>query len=61
MISALTGDGVDALMQALAARMPEGPWMFGEDQISDMPMRLLAAEITREKIFLQLGFWRPAC
>lgn len=55
MISALTGDGVDALMQALAARMPEGPWMFGEDQISDMPMRLLAAEITREKIFLQLG------
>lgn len=55
MISALTGDGVDALMQALASRMPEGPWMFGEDQISDMPMRLLAAEITREKIFLQLG------
>ena len=55
MISALTGDGVAALMDTLAARMPEGPWMFGEDQISDMPMRMLAAEITREKIFLQLG------
>ena len=55
MISALTGDGVTALMDTLAARMPEGPWMFGEDQISDMPMRMLAAEITREKIFLQLG------
>ena len=55
MISALTGDGVKHLMDDLAARMPEGPWMFGEDQISDMPMRLLAAEITREKIFLQLG------
>lgn len=55
MISALTGDGVKHMMDALAARMPAGPWMFGEDQISDMPMRLLAAEITREKIFLQLG------
>lgn len=55
MISALTGDGVKHMMDDLAARMPEGPWMFGEDQISDMPMRLLAAEITREKIFLQLG------
>ena len=55
MISALTGDGVKRMMDDLAARMPAGPWMFGEDQISDMPMRLLAAEITREKIFLQLG------
>lgn len=55
MISALTGDGVARLMDDIAARMPAGPWMFGEDQISDMPMRLLAAEITREKIFLQLG------
>ncbi|MDP2207087.1 MAG: GTPase Era [Alphaproteobacteria bacterium] len=55
MISALTGDGVQRLMNDIAARMPEGPWMFGEDQISDMPLRLLAAEITREKIFLQLG------
>ncbi|OYV36934.1 MAG: hypothetical protein B7Z83_05495, partial [Thiomonas sp. 20-64-5] len=47
-------DGVDALLKDIAARMPQGPWMFGEDQISDMPLRLLAAEITREKIFLQL-------
>jgi GTP-binding protein Era len=55
MISALKGDGVEKLLSDIAARMPEGPWMFSEDQISDMPMRLLAAEITREKIFLQLG------
>lgn len=55
MISALSGDGVDKLLDDLAARMPEGPWMFGEDQMTDMPLRLLAAEITREKIFLQLG------
>jgi len=55
MVSALSGDGVDRMMNDIARRMPEGPWMFGEDQISDMPMRLLAAEITREKIFLQLG------
>ncbi len=54
MISAATGDGVEALLKDVAARMPQGPWMFGEDQISDMPLRLLAAEITREKIFLQL-------
>jgi GTP-binding protein Era len=55
MISAKTGDGLKKLMEDLAARMPEGEWMFGDDQISDMPMRLLAAEITREKIFMQLG------
>lgn len=55
MISALTGDGVDRLVADILERMPQGPWMFGEDQISDMPMRLLAAEITREKIFMQLG------
>ena len=54
MISALKGDGTDRLMKDLTERMPEGPWMFNEDQVSDMPMRLLAAEITREKIFLQL-------
>lgn len=54
MISALTGDGVDKLLADVTARMPQGPWMFNEDQVSDMPMRLLAAEITREKIFLQL-------
>lgn len=55
MISALNGDGVEKLLGDLARRMPEGPWMFSEDQITDMPLRLLAAEITREKIFLQLG------
>ena len=54
MISALSGDGVDRLLKDITARMPEGPWMFNEDQVSDMPMRLLSAEITREKIFLQL-------
>jgi len=54
MISALSGDGVDRLLLDLAGKMPAGPWMFNEDQISDMPLRLLAAEITREKIFLQL-------
>lgn len=54
MISALTGDGVDDLRRHLAAHLPEGPWLFPEDQVSDMPMRLLAAEITREKLFLRL-------
>ena len=54
MISATTGDGVDDLVEALVARLPEGPWLYPEDQLSDMPERLLAAEITREKLFLQL-------
>jgi len=54
MVSAETGDGVDDLMAALAARMPEGPWLFPEDQVSDMPMRLIAAEVTREHLFRQL-------
>jgi GTP-binding protein Era len=54
MISALTGDGVQDLRTSLAERLPEGPWLFPEDQVSDMPMRLLAAEITREKLFLRL-------
>ena len=54
MISALTGDGVQDLSDFLAASVPEGPWLFPEDQLSDMPERLLAAEITREKLFLQL-------
>jgi GTP-binding protein Era len=51
MISALTGSGVADLSRLLAARMPPGPWMFPEDQVSDLPQRLLAAEITREKAF----------
>lgn len=54
MISALTGSGVDDLRRHLAGHLPEGPWLFPEDQVSDMPMRLLAAEITREKLFLRL-------
>ncbi|TVR99018.1 MAG: GTPase Era [Rhodospirillales bacterium] len=54
MVSALTGDGVDTLATALYARLPIGPWLFPEEQVSDMPERLLAAEITREKLYLQL-------
>jgi GTP-binding protein Era len=54
MVSGLTGDGVEDLKQYLAAAVPEGPWLFPEDEISDMPMRLLAAEVTREQVFLQL-------
>lgn len=54
MISAETGDGVGELFDHVTALMPNGPWLFPEDQISDMPQRLLAAEITREKIYLNL-------
>jgi len=54
MISAATGDGVADLKAALAARVPEGPWHFPEDQVSDATDRLLAAEITREQLYLQL-------
>jgi GTP-binding protein Era len=54
MVSAQTGDGVADLLASLAADMPAGPWHFPEDQVSDMPLRLLAAEISREQVFLQL-------
>ena len=54
MISASTGDGVADLKTALAARMPEGPWLFPEDQVSDATDRMMAAEVTREQIFLKL-------
>lgn len=54
MISASTGDGVADLKHALAERMPEGPWHFPEDQVSDATDRMLAAEVTREQIYLQL-------
>jgi GTP-binding protein Era len=54
MISALTGDGLDRLRDHLAAVVPQGPWMFPEDDVSDMPQRMLAAEITREKLFFNL-------
>ena len=54
MISGLTGDGVPDLRRHLAAALPEGPWLYPEDQLSDLPERLLAAEVTREQVFLQL-------
>jgi GTP-binding protein Era len=54
MISGLTGSGVEDLRRHLAAVVPEGPWLFPEDQLSDAPQRLLAAEVTREQVFLQL-------
>ncbi|PTQ07307.1 GTPase Era [Sphingomonas oleivorans] len=54
MISAATGDGLADLKQALAQRMPEGPWHFPEDQVSDATDRMLAAEVTREQLYLQL-------
>jgi GTP-binding protein Era len=52
MISALKGDGVDDLLDYFAAQVPPGVWHYPEDQITDLPMRLLAAEVTREKLFL---------
>jgi len=54
MISALTGDGVGDLRKHFAKAMPPGPWLYPEDQISDAPLRMLAAEITREKIYDRL-------
>ena len=54
MISALTGDGVADLKRWLAAEVPTGPWHYPEDQITDAPLRQLAAEITREKLYLRL-------
>ncbi|MEO1551343.1 MAG: GTPase Era [Pseudomonadota bacterium] len=54
MISAEKGYGVEDLRDWLADALPEGPWLYPEDQIADMPLRLLAAEITREKLTLRL-------
>jgi GTP-binding protein Era len=54
MISALNGSGCADILRYLGETVPKGPWMFPEDEISDLPQRLLASEITREKIFLQL-------
>jgi GTP-binding protein Era len=54
MISALTGSGCKDLLDYLAGALPAGPWYYPEDQISDLPMRQLAAEITREKLYLRL-------
>ena len=54
MISAVSGDGVDDFVAYLAAALPEGPWLYPEDDVSDVPLRQLAAEITREKVFDRL-------
>jgi GTP-binding protein Era len=54
MISALSGDGAEDLKRHLAAQAPSGPWLFPEDQLSDAQERWLAAEVTREQVFLQL-------
>jgi GTP-binding protein Era len=53
-VSALTGDGVPELKAHLASLMPEGPWHYPEDQVSDASERLLAAEVTREQLYRQL-------
>lgn len=53
-ISALKGEGLKDLADWCAAKMPEGPWLYPGDQTADMPSRLLAAEITREKIYIRL-------
>jgi GTP-binding protein Era len=53
-VSAATGDGLPELKRALAAAMPAGPWHFPEDQVSDASERMLAAEVTREQLYLQL-------
>ena len=54
LVSALKGEGVADVAAWVAARMPEGPWLYPEDQAADIPSRLLAAEVTREKIYLRL-------
>jgi GTP-binding protein Era len=54
MISALKGDGVEDLKNHLKKAMPESPWFYGEDQVSDLPSQILAAEMTREQLYFQL-------
>jgi GTPase len=54
MVSALRQDGVKDVLATLAAALPEGPFLYPEDQAADLPLRLLAAEVTREQVFLQL-------
>mgnify|MGYP003327327870 CR=1 FL=1 len=53
-ISALTGEGSKEVLRYLAKNLPKGPWLYPEDEITDLPARLLAAEITREQIFMRL-------
>ncbi len=55
MVSALSGDGVADVVSHIAELVPEHPWLYPSEQMSDISLRLLAAEITREKIFLRLG------
>jgi GTP-binding protein Era len=54
LVSATTGDGCDDLLSDIALHLPEGPWLYPEDQLSDLSNRAMAAEVTREKLFLQL-------
>ena len=54
MISAENGSGCEKLLEYLSARMPDSPWLYPEDEVSDLPQRLLAAEITREQLLLKL-------
>jgi GTPase len=54
LVSALKGDGVADVASWVSSRMPEGPWLYPEDQAADIPSRLLAAEVTREKLYLRL-------
>lgn len=54
MVSALKGDGLDGFLNFIEEKLPTGPWLFPEDQVSDMPERLLAAEITREQLYYKL-------
>ncbi len=54
LISALNGDGLEQLKNTIGARLPEGPWLYPEDQAADIPSRLLAAEVTREQLFMRL-------
>ena len=54
LISAERGHGVDTMREWLASELPEGPWLYPEDQIADLPMRMIAAEMTREKLTLRL-------
>ena len=54
MVSALSGAGTDAILDWIAPRLPAGPWLYPEDQLSDAPLRFMAAEITREKLFERL-------
>lgn len=54
MVSALKGDGIEAIKSYWAKHVPEGTWLFPEDQLSDLPLKLLSAEITREEVFNRL-------